>query len=105
MSAYIMTDIELSTIAIYINHLNNNIDAYELANKLKAINIASVNYRYNEKTRNSKCKLINNFDNIRHNQNSIITLIRCWSYQSCENENNLDYHIMQGFLYNILDIK
>ena len=105
MSAYIMTDIELSTIAIYINHLNNNIDAYELANKLKAINIASVNYRYNEKTRNSKCKLINNFDSIRHNESNIVDLIKTWDYQSCENENSLEYHIMQGFLYNILSIK
>lgn len=51
MSAFILSDRHISTIAIYINSLNDLIDTQELANKLKSINIDSVDYRYDEKTR------------------------------------------------------
>ena len=98
MSAFILSDLHLSTIARYIkNYSQFNIDHEELANKLKRINIASVNYRYNEKTKNSKCKFIIN-DTVKYTGSDIIRLIQCWSYQSCEDDNNLDYIIMYGFL-------
>lgn len=100
MSAYILSDLHHSTIALYIRHYNGNvIDCDLLANKLKRININSVNYRYNEKTKNSKCKLIVNAENVKFTKSDIIRLIKCWSYQSCEEHTNLDYIIMQAFLY------
>lgn len=99
MSAFICSDLHFSTIAIYIHHLNDNIGIQELADKLKSINIDSVNYRYNEKTRKTKCKIINNFNNVRYTKYDIIRLIQCWDYQSCEKGDNLDYLIISAFLY------
>ena len=98
MSAYILSDLHFSTIAIYIHHLNDNIDIQTLANKLKSINIESVDYRYKENTRKSKCKIINNFNNVRYTKYDIIRLIQCWDYQSCEKGDNLEYIIMSAFL-------
>lgn len=99
MSAFILSDLHFSTIAIYIHHLNDNIDIQYLANKLKSINIESVNYRYKENTRKSKCKIINGFNNTRFTKYDIIRLIQCWDYQSCENQDNQEYHIIKAFLY------
>ena len=98
MSAFILSDLHFSTIAIYIHHLNDNIDIQQLADKLKSINIDSVNYRYKENTRKSKCKIINNFDNVKYDKYDIIRLIQCWDYQACEKEDNIDYFIMSAFL-------
>lgn len=99
MSAYILSDLHFSTIAIYIHHLEDNIGIQELADKLKSINIDSVNYRYGEKTRKAKCKIINDFNNTRYTKYDIIRLIQCWEYQSCENQDNPDYHLIRAFLY------
>jgi len=96
MSAFICSDLHLSTIAIYIHHLNDNIGIQELADKLKSINIDSVNYRYNEKTRKTKCKIIE--DNKEYTQSDIVRLIACWNYQSCEKGDSLEYAIMSAFL-------
>lgn len=98
MSAFILSDMHFSTIAIYIHHLDDNIGIQELADKLKSINIDSVNYRYKENTRKSKCKIINNFDNTRYDKYDIIRLIACWDYQSCENQDNFDYQVISRFL-------
>ena len=98
MSAFILSDMHFSTIAIYIHHLDDNIGIQELADKLKSINIDSVNYRYGEKTRKAKCKIINDFNNTRYTKYDIIRLIQCWSYQSCENAASLDYLMMDAFL-------
>lgn len=103
MSAYILSDLHFSTIAIYIHHLNDNIDIQYLANKLKSINIESVNYRYQETTRKSKCKIINDFNNTRLTKYDIIRLIQCWDYQSCEKSDNLDYIMMSAFLRSFFD--
>lgn len=97
MSAFLCSDYHIATMAQYIVH-STNVDTVlniqDLANKLKAINIASVNYRYNEKTRKSKC-------NIKKTKiitaNDFAELFSCWSYQSCEG-NLFDYVIMRGFL-------
>jgi hypothetical protein len=97
MSAYILSDLHFSVIAYYVEGLNPNIKAQELADKLKSINIDSVNYRYNEKTRKTKCKLTR--DNVNYTNPDIIRLIQCWDYQSCEKGDNLDYLIMSAFLY------
>lgn len=98
MSAFICSDLHFSTIAIYIHHLNDNIDIQYLANKLKSINIDSINYRYNENTRKSKCKIINDFNTVRYTKYDIIRLIQCWDYQSCEKGDNQEYHIIKAFL-------
>lgn len=99
MSAYVLSDLHFSTIAIYIHHLNDNIGIQELADKLKSINIESVDYRYNQKTRKTKCKIINDFNNNRYSKYDIIRLIQCWDYQSCEKQDNADYQIIKSFLY------
>lgn len=97
MSAFLCSDYHIATMAQYIVHslkLDTELSIQDLANKLKAINIASVNYRYNEKTRKSKCNI---------KKTKIITvddfavLFSCWDYQSCEGQ-LLDYVIMAGFL-------
>lgn len=103
MSAFILSDLHFSTIAIYMHHLNDNIDIQELSNRLKSINIDSVDYRYNQKTRKTKCKIINNFDNVRYSQSDIIRLISCWDYQSCEKGDSLNYLIMSAFLYSFFN--
>lgn len=100
MSAFILSDLHFSTIAIFIHHLNDNIDTQELANKLKSINIDSVDYRYGEKTRKSKVKIINNYDNVRYTKYDIIQLIKCWNYQSCEKPDNFEYQVIRSFLFN-----
>lgn len=100
MSAFILSDLHFSTIAIYIHHLNDTIGVEELANKLKSINIDSVNYRYKENTRKAKCKIINNYDNVKYTKYDIIRLIQCWDYQSCEKPDNFEYRVIRVFLLN-----
>lgn len=96
MSAFILSDKHISTIARLLMPEN---DVQAFANMLKNINIASVNYRYNEKTRKSKCKLVNIDDIMNINMWDLCTLIQCWSYQSCEGD-LLEYRIMYEFIYN-----
>lgn len=96
MSAFILSDKHLSTIARLIMPEN---DVQAFANMLKSINIASVNYRYNEKTRKSKCKLVTLDDCINVTMNDLCRLIQCWSYQSCEGD-LLEYRITYEFIYN-----
>lgn len=94
MSAFILSDRHFSVIADVVAQKATDIQA--IADKLKAINIDSVNYRYGEKTRKTKVKLVDVSD---HNFNSadLYSLINCWGYQSCEG-NLLDYRIMWAFL-------
>lgn len=96
MSAYILSDLHFSIIAYSIEALNPSIKAHELANRLKSININSVNYRYKEKTRKTKCKLMH--DGKNYSTADIIRLIQCWSYQSCEDGYSIDYLMMDSFL-------
>ena len=94
MSSFVLTDRHLSVIANVVAQKATDIQA--IADKLKAINIDSVNYRYDEKTRKTKVKLV---DVSGHNFNSadLYSLINCWGYQSCNGE-SLDYRIMLAFL-------
>jgi len=103
MSAFILSDKHFSVIAYAIEGLNPLVNPQELANKLKRINIESVNYRYNEKTRVSKCKLQHTGKN--YSIADIIRLISCWNYQSCENQGSLDYIITEAFLFSFFDQK
>lgn len=95
MSAFILTDKHFSTIANYAHAMVDAIDPQALADKLKRINIESVNYRYREKTRITKCKLTVNPMPVH----DVIQLINCWDYQSCENRGNIEFHILSGYLY------
>lgn len=96
MSALLCSDYHIATMAVYIASLHeNNINAQELANKLKRINMQSVDYRYNEKTRFSKCKIN---DYLQINANDFAALFACWDYQSCENQGSLEYQIVHDWL-------
>jgi hypothetical protein len=93
MSAFICSDMHISTIAHFIAPAN----AQNLANKLKEINIKSVNYRYGEKSRITKCKFnpkldVNNYD--------ISKLIESWIYQCCEDDSNIEFHAFTAYLQN-----
>lgn len=97
MSAFVCSDYHIATMAQFVYYettVDTEFDVQQLANKLKAINIASVNYRYNEKTRKSKCS-IKKIKNIT--SDDFAALFSCWDYQSCEGQ-LLDYVIMRGFL-------
>lgn len=98
MSAFILSDKHFATIAYYIEGFHEGLCPQVLADKLKRINIESVDYRYNEKTRFSKVRLSRDTD-IQYNTVDIIRLIDCWDYQSCEKSENQDYIIMRQFLY------
>lgn len=96
MSAFICSDLHFSIIAYAIEGLNPSVNAQGLADKLKSINIESFNYRYNEKTRKTRCKL--KHDGRNYSTADIIRLIQCWSYQSCEDGHSLDFLTMDSFL-------
>lgn len=94
MSAFILSDKHISTIALLIIEPKHQ---QEMANKLKAINIASVNYRYNENTRRNKCKMVSIDDTLNITMDDLYNLVQCWIYQACEND-SLEFKIMKGYL-------
>ena len=99
MSAFILTDKHFSAIANYCSAMHMHVDPQQLADKLKRVNIASVNYRYKEKTRATRCKLqtvpgLSPYD--------ICRLFACWNYQSCENRASLDYLTLHAFVDQLL---
>jgi hypothetical protein len=89
MSAYILTDSQLSTLASLIAPAGK---VQMFADKLKRINIQSVNHRYNEKTRIAKCtvSLPDDLDFEAVSSN--------WNYQSCEDDSSIDYHVMSLYI-------
>ena len=93
MSAFILTDKHFSAIACAVWPSM----AQAFANKLKAINTDSVNYRYGEKTRKTRVKLDVSVKN--YNLAVICKLIDCWDYQSCEDGGSIDYFMMKYYLY------
>lgn len=94
MSAFICSDFHIATIASFVD--SNN--AQELANRMKRVNINSVNYRYNESTKYRKCSMKQVC--IIYSKHDIAKLIDCWDYQSCEKMNDLDFDILSGYLRN-----
>ena len=93
MSAFVCSDLHIATIAEHVAPDN----ARNLANKLKQINVESVNYRYDEKTRPTKCKMYFRED---LTIDDVAKLIACWDYQSCENPNSIDYQVYAKYLHN-----
>lgn len=93
MSAFILTDKQFSAVAYAVMPRY----AQGFANKLKQINIASVNYRYSEKTRKARVKLDDTAP--EYNLGTVCILIDLWDYQSCEDGGSIDYLIMKAYLY------
>lgn len=101
MSAYVLSDKHFTVISNYVCLIEDKISIVNFANKLKSINIKSVNHRYKENARVTKCKLDN--PKIEYSKYDIIRLIQCWDYQSCENMNDLDFNLMRCFLYSLFN--
>jgi hypothetical protein len=95
MSAYILTDRQLSTLASFIAP-HSKVQMF--ADKLKRINIQSVNHRYNEKTRITKCIVTSPDDSIEFG----LQVAANWNYQSCEDDNSVDYHVMSLYIKALL---
>ncbi len=106
MSAYLLSDKELCTIAKFCimstpTHLCTPPTVAQLSNKLKAINIESVNYRYSEKSRKTKCSVKDFYEiNIGNviNKRAMLASIERWDYQACE-DNSLDYITMRAYVF------
>jgi hypothetical protein len=99
MSAYILTDRQLSTLASFIAPAGK---VQMFADKLKRINIQSVNYRYNEKTRITKCVVTLTLDNAKSGVIDFHQIAQNWDYQSCEDDSSVDYHIMSFYIKALL---
>jgi hypothetical protein len=95
MSAYILTDRQFSTLASFIAPAGK---VQMFADKLKRINIQSVNHRYNEKTRITKCTVTFPDDNLEF----CLQVAQNWNYQSCEDDSSIDYHIMSAYIKALL---
>ena len=109
MSAFICSDLHQFVVADFIllgiisedDKTNENI--LELANKLKRINITSVNYRYNEKTKVFKVKLIST-DYLTAASLTLhdkAKLAKSWIYQSCE-DSSLDYFAYSALIEQVI---
>ena len=109
MSAFICSDLHQFVVADFIlsgiisEDDKTNELTLELANKLKRINVDSVNYRYNEKTKVYKVKLISS-DYLTaaslslHNK---AKLANSWIYQSCE-DSSLDYFTYSALIEQVI---
>lgn len=84
MSAYICSDKHIATIvkAVFAHPRHQQ----TVANALKRENIRSVNYRYKERTRVTKCNLDEALqDEVNtYTGHDILKLLDCLDYQSCE---------------------
>lgn len=99
MSAFILTDKHFSAIANYCSAMHEGINPQAMADRLKRVNIESVNYRYSEKNRITRCKLqtvpgLTPYD--------IARLFACWNYQSCENGASIDFILLNCFIDQLL---
>jgi len=86
MSAFICSDQHISSLATWYGSTKKlPVCLIQLiANDLKSTNIDSVNYRYNEKTRKTKCS----FKNVLIiDTETAVGLANCLDYQSCEKDN------------------
>ena len=96
MSAFVCSDFHIMAVSLVVaRHFKT--DAQALADKLKAINIESVNYCYNEKTPKRKCK-VNGTINQVFTARDISKLIDCLDYQMCE-KTTADYLAYSSMLF------
>lgn len=96
MSAFICSDLHFSAIAYACAPTPDHVQAF--ADRLKRINIESVNHRYGEKTRVTKCRLAPLPEVAAFSTSDVIRLAACWDYQSCEKGGSLDHALMAAFL-------
>lgn len=86
MSALFSSDFHISVIACTIADSDFSeyaFDGKQLADKLKQINIESVNYRYKENNPAEPCEYVRApFGRLTNND--VAKLIQCWVYQSGE---------------------
>lgn len=84
MSAFICSDKQFAVVAKAL--FAGGTSAQQFADALKRENIASYNYRYNEKVRFSRVKLDSATpDDMRlYSGDDILVLLQCIDYQSCE---------------------
>ena len=101
MSAFIVSDLHTFTIAEFIAQrlpergINRDQLAQNIANKLKRVNIESVNHRYSTKTPRTKCKA--NTAGIT-DPATVYRLCRCWVYQASEDQHSADFHALSALL-------
>jgi hypothetical protein len=81
MSAFICTDKHIATIAAAL--FADKRQAQDAANHFKRENIRSVNYRYKEKTRATKCDM-SQANLGPYTGHDIAAMLNCLDYQSCE---------------------
>ena len=84
MSAFICTDRHIATIAVNYCKLTKTEDAQGIADDLKAVNIASVNWRYPNHPPEpvAPCSLSDVVDGLSFPD--LFALCECLDYQSCE---------------------
>lgn len=83
MSAFVCSDRHIATIAVRYAELAKTAAPQDIANQLKAINIASVNFRYRQNIPISPCDLSEVApDNFQYSD--LLALCECLDYQSCE---------------------
>lgn len=98
MSAFILSDKHLSTIAHMFTP--SLFTVQDFANKLKRINIESVNHRYShhgKPQRVTKCKL-HPLESGKYNRHDFAALAHCWIYQACEKEHCIEFEIVRAYL-------
>lgn len=83
MSAFICSDRHIAIIAVRYAELTGDIDPQEIADRLKALNIASFNYRYGAVTPTTPCDLSEVAPPAYHFPD-LVALCACLDYQSCE---------------------
>lgn len=102
MSAFILSDKHFFTIAAFVagriqgHGLDRHQLAQNLADKLKRVNIESVNFRYDEKTPRTKCKVYTTAKDCSPAE--VYRLCRCWIYQACEDQTSADFFALQYML-------
>jgi hypothetical protein len=94
MSAFVCSDLHISIIAMAIA-TELELPEQDTADYLKALNIESVNHRYNEKTRKTKCKL--SYPAIKYNCHDIAKLMDCFVYQSSEKQ-SIEFHAIDALM-------
>lgn len=95
MSAFILSDKHISTIAHMFSPSPETVQ--DFANKLKRINIESVNFRYQhhgKPRRVTKCKL-HPLGNFKYAPSA---LVNCWIYQACEKKHDIEFEIVRAYL-------
>ena len=109
MSAFVCSDLHQFVVSDFIlsgiisEYDKSNEKILELANKLKRINVDSVNYRYKEKTKVFKVKLLST-DYLLMASLSIhdkAKLAKSWIYQSCE-DSGLDYFAYSALIEQVI---